>query len=135
MAIPQRQPRPLQPRREASPRGRPAAAPRRRKNAQHRRFVVLVVVPMLLMLGSVYLHTVSADLGDRVVALEDQRASLQADKEKLEVEVSELSAPGRIRTLARENLGMRAPGAEDLRVYVGEDGTKNAKEGLQEGSR
>jgi cell division protein FtsL len=96
---------------------------------------MLVVLPVLLMLGSVYLHTVAANLGDEARALEERHAGLQVEKEKLEVEVSQLSAPGRIRSMARENLGMRVPGAEDMRAYDREDGEQDGGQEIQEGSR
>ena len=97
--------------------------------------MVLVVLPVLLMLGSVYLHTVAANLGDEAMALEEKHAGLLVEKERLEVEVSELSAPGRIRSMARENLGMRSPGAEDMRSYDREDGEQDGGQEIQEGSR
>ena len=76
-----------------------------------------MVVPVLLMLGSVYLHTISAGLGDRVEELEGLNARTAAERERLEVRVAELSSPGRIRPLAREDLNMRDPKGADLRVY------------------
>ncbi|MGB3633231.1 MAG: hypothetical protein WA982_04260 [Rubrobacteraceae bacterium] len=97
--------------------------------------MVLVILPVLLMLGSVYLHTVAANLGDEALALEEKQAGLLVEKEELEVEVSELSAPGRIRSIARENLGMIAPGAEDMRSYDREDGEQDGGQEIQEGSR
>lgn len=110
---------------------KPAGRPSKRKAAAYRRnFLVLIVLPVLLMLGSVYLHTVSADLGDRVAALEKQHARAAAEKENLDVRVSELSAPGRIRTEAQA-LGMREPSSKDLKVYK-----INGEEGIQdEGER
>ena len=92
-----------------------------------RQFAVLVVVPVLLMLGSVYLHTVAAGLDGRIVALEARLEGARAEGQKLEVRVAELSRAERIRLLAAEKLGMRAPRSADLQVYVkeGEDGTQN----------
>lgn len=95
----------------------------------------MVVLPVLLMLGSVYLHTVAANLGDEALALEERHAGLLIEKEELEIEVSELSAPGRVRSMARENLGMRSPGAEDMRSYDREDGSQDGGQEIQEGSR
>ena len=97
--------------------------------------MVLVVLPVLLMLGSVYLHTVAADLGYKATALQEKHAGLLVEQETLEVEVSELSAPGRIRTMARENLGMRAPGAGDMRAYDREDGEQDVGQEVQEDPR
>ena len=83
------------------------------------------MVPMLLMLGSVYAHAVAAGLNGEVARLVEEKARAEAEAERLEVKVTELSGPGRIRSLAREDLGMRDPAGEDLRTYEsdGEDGT------------
>ena len=104
-------------------------APQRKASAHRRQFSMLVVVPVLLMLGSVYLHTVSAELGDWVAVLEEQRVRAAAERERLDVQVSELSAPGRIRVEAQA-LGMREPDSTDLRVYEsnGEDEIQNGGE-------
>lgn len=136
MAAPQRQARPVsRPVRRPIPES-PAGRPDRRSGrVQRRRFVVLVVAPVLLMLGSVYLHTVAANLGDRALVLEGRHAELLVEKERLEVEVSQLSAPDRVRSLAREQLGMKLPGAEDVRVYDGEDGRQDGGQEIQEGAR
>lgn len=95
---------------------------------------VLVLVPVLLMLGSVYLHTVSGGLEGREAALQEELDGARASGERLEVEVAELSAAERVRSLAREKLGMRDAGSADLQV-VGdgkrEDGTDD--EGDQRG--
>lgn len=127
-----------------SQRTRPLTGPstkktRRPDNApgvRRRRFILLVVIPVLLMLGSVYLHTVSAELGARAEALREQRAGLEAEKERLEVQVSELSAPGRIRAAARGELQMRDPRGADIQTYgrQGEDGTRNGGEQAKKGA-
>lgn len=46
---------------------------RRRGVWKGRLFVVLVVVPVLLMLGSVYVHTVAAQFGNEVILLEEEK--------------------------------------------------------------
>jgi len=102
--------------REKAARRRGAAA-RRRAAGRRRRFAVVVVIPVLLMLGSVYLHTVSAGLTDRAALLDERLAQVQAEGERLEVRVSELSGAGRIRPLAIEKLGMKDPAGENLKVY------------------
>ena len=91
---------------------------------------MLVVVPVLLMLGSVYLHTGAAGLEGRVAQLERDLDGARAEGQRLEVRVAELSGAERIRPLAAEKLGMRAPGSEDLQVYGrdGEDGTQSWEE-------
>lgn len=135
MAAPQRQARPVAPSVRPAPKRVPGKAVRRAGLARRRRFVVLVVVPMLLMLGSVYLHTVAANLGDRQSALEGEHAELLVEKERLDIEVANLSSPDRIRSLAQGQLGMRSPGAEDIRVYDREGGRQNGGQEIQEGAR
>jgi cell division protein FtsL len=81
------------------------------------------------MLGSVYLHTVSAGLEARTEALRHELDAARAQGERLEVEVAKLSAADRVRPLAREKLGMRDAGSAQLEVFKGgerEDGTTDA---------
>jgi hypothetical protein len=108
--------------------GLPGGAARRKAVGRRRKFAVVVVVPVLLMLGSVYLHTVSAGLTGRVAYLEERLARAEAEGERLEIRVAELSGAGRIRSLAAEKLGMQDPSGADLEVYDGEDGTRNGGE-------
>jgi hypothetical protein len=112
--------------------GRPLAGvgARKKSAAWHRRFAVVVVVPVVLMLGGVYLHTVSAGLTGEVAGLEERLARAEAEGERLEIRVAELSGAGRIRALAAEMLDMRNPRGADLRVYYedGEDGTRDEGE-------
>ena len=134
MAAPQRRPRYRTPaggtvRERDSPGGVPKKAPgripkrkRRREAWRGRRFVMMVIVPVLLMLGSVYVHTVAARLGEEVVRLEEEKKEAEGEAERLEVRITELSEPGRIRALARGNLDMRDPNGEDLETYNGSDG-------------
>ncbi len=117
---------------EKPPVGKPRAGKvRRKEHGRRRRFAVLVVVPVLLMLGSVYLHTVSGGIESREAALQEELDGARATGERLEVEVAELSAADRVRPLAREKLGMRDAGSADLEI-VGdgkrEDGTQNEGE-------
>jgi cell division protein FtsL len=81
------------------------------------------------MLGSIYLHTVSASLQGRVAGLENQLDTARVAGEQLEVDVAKLSAADRVRPLAREKLGMRDAGSADLEVFRNnqrEDGKTNA---------
>ena len=112
-----------------SPKGVPKKAPggtpkweRRREEWRGRRFVMLVVVPVLLMLGSVYVHTVAAQLNDELVRLEEEKKEAESEAERLEVRITELSEPGRIRALARKDLDMRDPNSGDLETYDGSNG-------------
>ena len=110
------------------PARRTRKAPRRTRG-RNLRFAVLVVVPVLLMLGSVYLHTVSGGLEARTEGLSNELEAARAQGERLEVEVAKLSAADRVRPLAREKLGMRDAGSADLEVFKGgerEDGTSDA---------
>jgi cell division protein FtsL len=88
---------------------------------------VVVAVPVLLMLGSVYVHTVAARLEGEVARLEEQRNRAGSEGERLEVKLTELSEPGRIRAQAKEHLGMRDPG-KDLYESNGEDVAVNGGE-------
>ncbi len=91
-----------------------------RRSLQIERSFLVLVVPVFLMLGSVYTHTVASGLEREVVRLEEEKARAESEGERLEVRITELSEPGRIRALARENIGMRDPG-KDLETY-GSDG-------------
>lgn len=108
-------------------------AERQHRLARQRGFTLIVVLPVLLMLGSVYLHTVAAGLGERVANLEEKIERATVEGQRLDVEASELSAPGRIRRLATEKLQMKDPGALDVEVYEsqGEDGTRNEGENIR----
>ena len=116
---------PARPVRKRGPDRRPRDVVGRR-----RQFAVLVVVPVLLMLGSVYLHTVSAGLTGRVALLEERLAQTRAEGERLEFRVAELSRADRVRPLAAEKLGMRDPGGKDLKPYEvdREDGVRDGGE-------
>lgn len=137
MAAPQRRygpsaiPRPAAPPAERERGARRAGGAARREAARRRkRFAVVVVIPVLLMLGSVYVHTVSAGLSYRAASLDERLARVQAEGERLEVRVAELSGAGRIRPLAIEKLGMKDPGGANLEVYDvdREDGAQDGGE-------
>ena len=104
-----------------------AQAARRR-----RAFLVLVVVPVALMLGSVYVHAAAAGLRGEAAVLAEEKAQAEVEAERLEVKVTELSEPGRIRSLARRDLGMRDPTGGDLKTYSGSEGEDVAGEGEEE---
>ena len=102
---------------------------RRKAAGRRRRFAMIVVVPVLLMLGSVYLHTVAAGLDARAGDLEVKLDRVREAGERLEVRGAELSGAGRIRERATEKLGMHEPKSSALKVYGDktEDGTNNGK--------
>ena len=119
--------------REEAPVGVPGRVPRRkvgRKSSPLGMFLLLAVLPILLMLGSVYVHAVAAGLGGEAARLEDERARAEDEAERLEVRIAELSRPERVRSLAGGDLGMREPAGEDLKTLDGshgEDATQNAE--------
>lgn len=112
----------------------PRRAGRSKTHAARRRraFLVLVVVPVALMLGSVYVQTAAAGLRGEAAVLTEEKARAEAEAERLDVKVTELSEPGRIRGLARRDLGMRDPAGGDLKTYSGSDGEDVASEGEEE---
>jgi cell division protein DivIC len=118
---------PAWPVRKRAPDRSPDRALRRKAAGRRRRFAMLVVVPVLLMLGSVYLHTVAAGLDARAAELVVRLDRAGDEGERLKVRVAELSSAGRIRELAEEKLGMHEPGSKALKVYgsEAEDGTQN----------
>ena len=107
--------------RNASARTPNKAAERRRRLLHGRAFVALVLVPTFLMLGSVYLHTLATGLKGDVARLEEEKTGAESEGERLDVRITELSDPGRIRALARKRLQMQDPGGNDLATY-GNDG-------------
>ena len=108
-----------------------------KETLRRRKLALLVVVPLLMMLGSVYLHTVAAGLGERVAALQERDDGARLEGEQLDLKVTELSAPGRIRGLAEKDLQMREPSGKDLEVYRkdGEDGKQTKQKRSPEGSK
>lgn len=107
------------------PKGAPGGARKwdqRRGAWKGRIFVVLVVVPVLLMLGSVYVYSVAARLDGEAARLEEEKIRAEDEGERLEVRLTELSEPGRIQALASRDLEMRNPEGEDLETYDGSDG-------------
>jgi hypothetical protein len=104
------------------------AAERRRGVLRGQAFVALVLVPMLLMLGSVYLHTLAAGLKGETARFEEEKAGVESEGERLDVRVTELSDPGRVRALARKGLQMQDTGGNDLATY-GNDGEDVANGG------
>jgi hypothetical protein len=139
MAAPQRRYRaslptePAWPVRKRVPERSPDRTLRRKAAGRRRRFAMLVVVPVLLMLGSVYLHTVAAGLDAKAAELDAKLGRAQDEGERLEVRVTKLSGSARIRKLAEE-IGMREPGSGDLRIY-GSGATPKAEDGTHDETR
>jgi cell division protein FtsL len=108
---------------------------RERAAGRRHRFGLLVVVPVLLMLGSVYLNTVAAGLDARAAALDVRLDRVTEVGERLEVRVAELSGAERIRALAAEKLGMHEPKSTTLKIY-GERAEDGKNDGTsQEGGK
>lgn len=120
-----------------SPARRPDKGARKRAAKRRRGFLVLVVIPVALLLGSVYVHTVSARVGERTASLEERLGRDEARQEQLGMEEAELSRAERIRALAGENLGMVEPGGGDLFMQgnEAEDGTTDGKQPAWEEDR
>ena len=111
---------------------------RRRPSFEARRwrpFVLLVVLPVLLMLGSVYMHAVADDVSGAVAGLEEEREMAEVRQENLDLRLTELTAPERIRSEARD-LGLEEP-TGSVQVYgsQGEDGTDAAGRASEERAR
>ncbi len=132
MAAPQRRywaalpTEPAWPLEKRAPKRAPDRTLRRKAAGRRRRFAIFVVVPVLLMLGSVYLHTVAAGLDTRAYEVGVKLDRAREEGERLEVRVTELSGSARIRERAKK-LGMQQPGSNALKVYKSkaEDGTQN----------
>jgi cell division protein FtsL len=113
---------------------RPQVRSLKRKAAgRRRRFAMIVVVPVLLMLGSVYLHTVAAGLDARATELGVQLGRAQDEGDRLQVKVTELSGSARIRELAGK-LGMSQPDSGALKVY-GNESRGKAEDGTHDGTQ
>lgn len=110
---------------------------RRRPNIDVQRwraFVALVVVPVLLMLGSVYVHATAAGTSERIAELEQRREMAEVRQENLDLRLTALTSPERVRSEARD-LGLRDP-VGSTKVYGSqeEDGTDAAGQiGEEEG--
>lgn len=90
-------------------------AQERRQAAKRRRsFVLLVLIPLSLLLGSVYLHNVASDTQARITTLQERIDDADARYEQLGVREAELSNPERIRTLAAEDHGMKDASASQI---------------------
>jgi cell division protein FtsL len=139
MAAPQRRYRsalptePAWPVRERAARRSPERALRKKAAGRRRWFAMLVVVPVLLMLGSVYLHTVAAGLDARATELGVQLGRAKDEGERLQVKVTELSGSARIRELAGK-LGMSQPDSGAFKVY-GHESRGKAEDGTQDGTK
>lgn len=107
------------------------ASGRRKKGAKKSpvaAFAALAIVPVLLMLGSVYAHAAAAGLEGETARLTDEKVRAEAEAERFEVKIAELSGPERIRSTAERDLGMKDPEGKDLRTFDGSDGEDAARD-------
>jgi cell division protein FtsL len=85
----------------------------------------------------VWSHTRVTNEGYRLDELRRSREALRAERNRLEIEVATLRAPGRLKTLAQERLGMAppAPGAvvagRAVAAAAGRTGRAGGEEGLR----
>lgn len=71
----------------------------------------LVGSVVILALALVYLHVACLDTGHRILAGQKQLQELEAENQRLQLRVWELTSPDRIEKIARERLGMVRPQA------------------------
>lgn len=99
----------------------------RRQSARRRRsFIFFVLIPTVLLLGSVYLHNVASNTEERITALQERIDETEARSEQLGVRAAELSSPERIRTLAEDDYGLEDADASQIEVIGRQAGSGDA---------
>lgn len=93
-----------------------------------------MVLPVLLMLGSVYAHVAATGASAEADRLAEEKAAVEAEAERLQVRVEEASGPDRIRREAREDLGMRDPTGREIQDYDNGGGASGDGERAREAS-
>ena len=88
--------------------------PARRKLA----FVALVLAVMASAVGAVYAKHENRKLFMELQALTEERDQLEVDWSRLQIEQSTWSTHARVEQLARDEMHMRNPGSEELKVVV-----------------
>ncbi|MGI8649213.1 MAG: hypothetical protein ACR2KW_02375 [Rubrobacter sp.] len=107
----------------------------RRLAARRRRsFVFFVLIPTMLLLGSVYLHNVAADTEERITALQERIDQADSRYEQLGVREAELSNPERIRTLAEDDYGMKDADASQIEEIEDSRDRSTRRAGRKRGS-
>lgn len=78
------------------------------KNNKKPRFKIMLVgvLVIFLLLPVVPRVKIIWDLNQRIEQLENQKAELEANKEKLERELKQANSPAKMEKIAREQLGM-----------------------------
>ena len=90
----------------------------RRKRSPYRLLILLLFFGVFV-LGIVGARMSIVELTIRVGELEEEKRRVKNEVERLELEVSHLSSRRRIEAIARETLGMRYPGLEEM-TYIHE---------------
>lgn len=68
-------------------------------------FVVISILAMLVVIRS----GISASRGYALVATQNHAQQLEQENERLKIEIAKLKSPGRIKQIARDELGMDVP--------------------------
>ena len=68
-------------------------------------FVVISLLAMLVVIRS----GISASRGYALVATQNHAQQLEQENERLKIEIAKLKSPGRIKQIARDELGMDVP--------------------------
>ena len=68
-------------------------------------FIVISLLAMLVVIRS----GISASRGYALVATQNQTQQLEQENERLKIEIAKLKSPGRIKQIARDELGMDVP--------------------------
>ena len=81
-------------------------------------FVALVIVVMASAVGAVFAKHENRKLFMELQALTEERDRLEVDWSRLQIEQSTWSTHARVEQLARDEMHMRNPGSEELKVVV-----------------
>lgn len=81
-------------------------------------FTVLVAAVMVSAIGAVYAKHENRKLFMELQSLIDERDRLDVDWSRLQIEQSTWSTHARVEQLAREQMGMRNPAAEELKLVT-----------------
>lgn len=68
-------------------------------------FLTMTVLALLVTVGS----GISASRGYELVALQQQADQLEQENERLKIEIAKLKSPERIKSIAKDQLGMEVP--------------------------
>ena len=68
-------------------------------------FLTMTVLALLVTVGS----GISASRGYELVAIQQQADQLEQENDRLKIEIAKLKSPERIKSIARDQLGMEVP--------------------------